>query len=38
MIVNPGAAGKALKGYSPMVALLEVVAGRATVKHVVLDG
>jgi putative phosphoesterase len=38
MIVNPGAAGKALKGYSPMVALLEVVAGRATVKHVELDG
>ena len=37
MIVNPGAAGKALKGDSPMVALLEVVAGRATVKHVELD-
>ena len=38
LLVNPGAAGKAQKGYLPMVALLEVVDGRATVKHVELEG
>ena len=38
LLVNPGAAGKAQKGYGPMVALLEVVDGHATVKHVELEG
>lgn len=38
LIVNPGAAGRALKGYPPMVALLEVSDGKASVRHVELPG
>lgn len=37
LIVNPGAAGKALKGYPPTVAILEVAGGVPTVRHVELE-
>jgi putative phosphoesterase len=37
LIVNPGAAGKALKGYPPTVAILEVADGVPTVRHVELE-
>lgn len=36
LIVNPGAAGRALKGHPPMVGLLQVEDGRASVHHVEL--
>jgi hypothetical protein len=36
LIVNPGAAGKALKGYPPTVAILEVTDGVPAVRHVEL--
>jgi putative phosphoesterase len=38
LIVNPGAAGRALKGHPPMVALLEVTDGTPSVRHVELSG
>jgi uncharacterized protein len=34
LLVNPGAAGTAQKGYQPSVAILEISAGRAWVRHV----
>lgn len=37
LIVNPGAAGKALKGYPPSVAILEVANGVPAVRHVELE-
>jgi putative phosphoesterase len=37
LIVNPGAAGMAQKGYAPSVAILEVEEGVATVRHVELE-
>lgn len=37
LIVNPGAAGKAQKGYPPTVAILEVADGVPTVRHVELE-
>ena len=37
LIVNPGAAGKALKGYPPTVAILEVTDGVPAVRHVELE-
>lgn len=37
LLVNPGAAGKAQKGHSPSVAILEVADGRPTVWHVSLE-
>ena len=37
LLVNPGAAGTAQKGYAPSVAILEVVDGRPTVRHVDLE-
>ena len=37
LLVNPGAAGKAQKGYAPSVAILEVADGRPTVRHVNLE-
>ena len=36
LVVNPGAAGRALKGYPPTVALLEVTGGEPSVRHVEL--
>ena len=37
LIVNPGAAGQAQKGHPPSVAILEVVGGEPTVRHVELE-
>jgi hypothetical protein len=37
LIVNPGAAGKAQKGYPPSVAILEVSDGVPGVRHVELE-
>ena len=37
LLVNPGAAGKAQKGYAPSVAILEVADGRPSVRHVNLE-
>lgn len=36
LLVNPGAAGRAQKGYPPTVAILEIVDGAASVQHVEL--
>ena len=38
LLVNPGAAGCAQKGYPPSVAILEVTDGRPTVRHLSLEG
>lgn len=37
LIVNPGAAGHAHKGYPPSVAILEISDGQPTVRHVDLE-
>ncbi len=37
LLVNPGAAGKAQKGCPPSVAILEVVSGQPSVRHVSLE-
>lgn len=37
LMVNPGAAGRAQKGYPPSVAILEVSDGVPTVRHVELE-
>lgn len=37
LLVNPGAAGHAQKGYPPSVAILEITGGEISVRHVELD-